>query len=325
MRLQSPALYYLKALTCHPDNHSNAAIKELLDDERLDYLSDSYIDKVRASMKPPDPFYPTDKRHAKSFSFILNAGIHRLFLPDELMRMAKRILNSPRAKEFVESMLLVRVPFSVIAAYVTEHRGIFCTGEALRIYQHYFWNIDLLDSTEMRVLIALRTEQAAERVPELKGMKKILTSAYFKDARKVAADLPFSPTTAMLAQMRLGIRPGKANLALRMMEARDLAIARAVEAIQQDGPNDSMKCLNYINSSRMLEEMLQMVAKPEDQLQDQLRAIALRTETRELPSIHQLSAGKHTVDLAPLEDSNDTSKALVAGEGDVGSDGRTEG
>jgi hypothetical protein len=75
----------------------------------------------------------------------------------------------------------------------------------------------------------------------------------------------------------------------------------------------------------MLEEMLQLIAKPEDQMQDQLRAIALRTETRALPSIHQLSAGKHTVDLAPLEDNNDTSKALVAGEGGVGSDGGAEG
>jgi hypothetical protein len=177
----------------------------------------------------------------------------------------------------------------------------------------------------MRVLVALRIEQAAERIPELKDKKKLLTSAYYKDPRKVASDLPYSPTTAMLAQLRLGIRPGKTDVAVRMMEARDLAVVRAVEAIQQDGPADSMKCLNYINSSRMLEEMLQLIAKPEDQMQDQLRAIALRTETRALPSIHQLSAGKHTVDLAPLEDNNDTSKALVAGEGGVGSDGGAEG
>ena len=40
-----------------------------------------------------------------------------------------------------------------------------------------------------------------------------------------------------------------------------------------------MRFLNYANGSRILEEMLQLTSKPEDHMQDQLRAIALRTDT----------------------------------------------
>lgn len=325
MRVVSPALYYLKYLTVHPDALSNEAIIERLQDERLDYISEKYIDKVRASMKPPSPFYPTDQRHMASFGFLIDERIHRLFVPDKAMMMARRILQKPLAKEFVESMLLARVPLSPIASYVSQNRGVSITAEALQLYQHYFWNVELLDSSEMRVLLALRVDQAEETVPELKNKKKALTSAYYKDPRKVAADLPYSPTTAMLAQMRLGIRPGKVDLVLRMMEARDLSIIRATEAIQQDGRDDSMKFLNYVNGGRILEELLQLVSKPEDSMQEALRAIALRTETRDLPTIHQLSDGRHTVDLAPLKESNDADEHTVAGEGDLVSDGRPDG
>jgi hypothetical protein len=327
MRLVSPALYYLKYLTCHPDGYGNDVIKERLHDERLDYIDDKYIDKVRASMKVPTPFHPTDDRHKKSFAFINNEGVLRLFRPDESMKTAKKLLELPRAKEFIESMILVHVPLSAIAAYVTEHHRISCTAHALQIYQHYYWNIDLLDTSEMRVLLALRFDQATEREKVLDGKVKLLRSAYYKDPRKVAADLPYSPTSALLAQMRLGVRPGKVDLTMRMMEARDMSIIRAIEAVQQDGPQDNMKFLNYVNGGRILEELLQLVSRPEEHMQDQLRAIALRTETKAVPSIHQLSAGQHTVEMAPIEKDHE---GTVVGESspgpsDLSSGGRTDG
>lgn len=326
MRLISPAQYYIKYLACHPDGYSNDAIKERLDNERLDYVSDKYLDQVRASMKPPTPFHPQDDRHALSFSFINDEGLVRIFRPNDAMKAAKKVLTFPRAKEFVEAMLLVHVPMEAVAAYIETHWQLRCDVETLRLYSHYFWNIDLLDTTEMRLLLALRFEQASERNPELKDKKKLLTSAYYKDPRKVAADLPYSPTTALLAQMRLGIRPGRADLTMRMTEARDMSIIRAIEAAQQDGPSDSMKFLNYVNGGRMLEELLQLISKPESHMQEQLRVIALRTESREVVPIHQLSGGHHTVEVAPIEDANEGSAGeIVVGEGGFGGEGGHSG
>ncbi len=325
MRLISPALYYLKFLICHPDGHTNDAIKERCSDERVDFISDAYLDKLRGQLKTPTPFYPSDRRHKKSFKFLIEEGIHTIFTADVSMRMALQVLERPRAKEFIETNLLLRVPFSPIAAFVEQRYKVPCTYTALQLYQHYFWNIDLLDSTEMRVLIAMRVEQTADNVPEFKDKKKLLQSAYYKDPRKIAADLPSSPMAVMLAQTYLGIRPGKADLTLRMMETRDLALIRAGEAAMQNSVNDSVKFLNFTNGSRILEEMLQLVAKPEDHMQEQLRALALRTDTRTIPSIHQLSAGAHTVDISPLEDRHEPGKAFESERSDRGSDGRTDG
>jgi hypothetical protein len=324
MRLVSPALYYIKYLVCHPDSYANDAIKERLSDERLDWLSDAYIDKVRAATKAPTPFHPGDDRHARSFSFINDEQLVHIFRPDEAMKQAKKILTVPRAKEFVEAMLLVHVPLPAIAAYVEEHWRLRCDVGTLRRYQHYFWNIDLLDTSEMRVMLALRFEQAVDRHPELADKKKLLTSAYYKDPRKIAADLPWSPTSALLAQMRLGIRPGRADLTMRLMEARDMSIIRAIEAVQQDGPADNMKFLNYVNGGRILEELLQLVAKPESHMQEQLRVIALRTDTRDVVPIHQLSGGHHTADVSPTEVANEGSNAgeAIVGEGEFSGGGR---
>lgn len=313
-RLRSPAEYYIKYLLVHPDQYDTPTIKERLLDEGLDFLHESYVEKLRLSLKPPKPFYPMEAGHLASSRFILKHRMNSLFQRTVPMKMALQVLETPRAKEFVESMLLVQVPMTAIAVFVSKHHRLHCTVEALELYRHYFWNIDLLDSSQMRVLLQLRTELAEESTPYLKGRKKLLQNAYYKDARKVAADLPYSPTTATLAQMRLGIKPGKFDLALRMMEARDSAIMRVVESIQQDGPMDSQKTLNYANTSRVLEELLQMVVRPEDGMREQLRSIALRTETRMLPYVHELSGGNHTVDISPLKDPNHDEPAEVAVE-----------
>jgi hypothetical protein len=309
MRLRSPAENYIKYLSVHPDKFSTVAIKDRLLDAGLDFISDRYLESVRAKLRPPDPFFPNDRGHAASFGFIVRERINRMFQPDVAMKTALELLDTPRAKEFVEAMVLVHVPLSQIASFITKRRSIHCTVPALEVYVHYFWNIDLLDSTQMRLLLDLRTDLIADAVPELKDKKKLLTRAYYKDPRKVAADLPYSPTTAMLAQMRLGVKPGKSEIALRMQETRDIAWLRAAEAAQTDGPGDSQKFLNYANGGRILEELLQLVVKPEDQLREQLSAITLRTDLQPVPSVHALSAGNHTTEIAPIKDAQDDDQA----------------
>ena len=302
MRLRSPAEFYLKYLIVHPDGLSTPAIKERLIDEGLDFISEEYLDKLRLNLVPPNPFYPDDRNHAASMAFILRERINRLFQRDITMKMALELLNMPRAREFAEAMLLIQVPLSAIAAFITRHRGVYCTPDALELYSHYFWNINLLDSSQMRVLAMLRVDLAVQNIPELKDHKDVLKAAYYKSALKVAVDLPYSPTTAMIVQQRLGIKPSRADLAARMLEARDQAILRAVEATQQDGLHDSQKFLNYATGSRILEELLQMVVKPEEEMREQLQSIALRTDPNQVVPIHQLSGGQHTVDVSPQKD-----------------------
>lgn len=318
MRLRSPAEFYIKYLACHPDKFTTDAIKERLLDEGLDFISPKYIDGLRAKLKPPKPFHPTDQKHFPSYRFLLNERIDRIFHPDAAMQTAKEILARPRAKEFVESMMLVNAPLTAIAGFITRHRKIFCDVRALETYQHYFWNTDLLDSTQTRLLLQMRIDTVAEAVPEFKDKKSLLKSAYYKDPRTVAANLPYSPTSAMLTQMRMGIRPTRAEIALRMMEARDTAMIRAIEAVQTDGMGDDQKFMNYVNGGRILEELLQMVAKPEDALRKQLSSIGLRTELAPVQTVHSLTGGQHTVEIAPTKDMSDDDAEPVHSDAEPG-------
>lgn len=302
MRLRSPAEFYLKGLVVDPRQFPTAELKERCLDEGVDFLSEAYLDRLRSKMKPPKPFHPDNPNHKASMRFVVQEGINRLFQRDVAMKMALEILEAPRAKEFVESMILVHVPLAAIAAFVFRQHSIYCTPAALEVYQHYFWNINLLDSTQMRVLLALRKDIAIENVAELKGRERILRNAFYRDARTLAADLPYSPTAAMLTQLRLGLMPARQDLAARLLEVQAMALARAAEAVHMDKPGDSKKFAEYSQGCRVLAELQEMTARPEDQMREQLASIALHNDTHILPSIHQLTDGQHTVELSPTKD-----------------------
>ncbi len=302
-RLRSPAEYFIKALIVHPDAYTTDEIKQRLEGDDLDWLSLEYIDWVRTRIPPwPDPFYPFDRMHLSSSRFIYKERINRAFLVDLEMRAAGELKDKPRVREFIEAMMLAQVPNAAIAGYVLRAFRTYCTVEILEIYKHYYWNIDLLDSDMMRVLLQWRVENAANNIPIFKGMGRALRNAYYKSARKIAADLPHSPSAATLAQMRLGMSGSNQDLQTILYDLRNISSRRSVEAAYQDGPGDSQKALNYMNIARGSEEMLQMTSNPQDQMVKQLESIALRTETKALPNVKALSAGQHTVDLAPLKD-----------------------
>jgi hypothetical protein len=316
-RLRSPAEYFIKALIVHPDAYTTEEIKERVEGEDLDWLSLAYIDWVRTRIPPwPEPFYPHDCLHLASSQFIHRERINRAFQTDLSMRAAGEAKDKPRVREFIESMMLAQVPYAAIADCVTRKYKTYCTVEVLEVYKHYYWNIDLLDNDTMRILLQWRVDNAANNIPVFKGMGRALRGAYYKSARKVAADLPHSPSAATLAQMRLGMSGSKQDLEILLYDLQHVSSRRAVEAVYQDGPGDSQKALNYLNIARGSSEMLQMTSNPQNQLLGQLESIALRTENKPLPNIKALSAGQHTVDLAPLKDpKHDDPSTLEPGPG----------
>jgi hypothetical protein len=318
-RLRSPAEYFIRALIVHPDAYSTGDIKQRVEGEDLDWLSEDYIEWVRTRISPwPDPFYPHDKMHLPSWQFLHKERINRAFHVDLVMKAAGELKDKPRVREFVEAMMLAQVPYGAIAAYVTRTHRTYCTIEVLEVYKHYYWNIDLLDSDMMRVLLQWRVENAATNVPIFKGVGRVLRSSYYKSARKIAADLPHSPAAATLAQMRLGMSGSTQDLQVILQDLRNISSRRAVEAAYQDGPGDSQKSLNYMNVARGSEEMLQMTSNPQDQMLSQLESIALRTDTKALPQVKALSAGHHTVDLSPLKDpKHDDPSTFEPGPGPV--------
>jgi ribosomal protein L20 len=297
---RSPCERYLVYLIVHGDAYTNDQIREIIHELQLDFVGNWYIERLRATVLPPSPFYPTDPLHSASQRFLLRERIRDLFHPNDEVRLALKVLELPRVKEFIEAMVLSGAPDAAITYALGVQRGFRCTNAVLERYKHYFWNTELLDSTDMRALLRLRVEAAQHsKEPEIQMQMSALHKASFNDPRKVAADLPASPITALMSQMRMGLMPSSIELSKVLETLRAAASIRALEATLNGGPDDSLRALNYSGVVRVATETLEHVAKPDQELREDLGALTLRTEQIPPPVIHQLSSGHHTVDLEP--------------------------
>jgi len=303
---RSPCEYYTKFLILHPRKYTDEQIKELLLDDQLDYLSGSYMKKLREQCRPPEPFFPDDQNHRRSRNFLIAEGIEDLFDNTKAVQAAKAILKTPRAKELVEAMALTRVPVRAIAIALSRQRSASFDDDAVRAYQRYFWNIELLDSTEMRALLFQRAlAPDLHQDAEVKAQAKSFKSASYTDPRRVAAQMAHSPIGARLAQMRMGFMPSTDELAKLVETVRLTALARSLEMATYGGPEDSIRALNYAITAEKMGNILEQIVRPDEELRNQLSAIALRTNApNKAPSVRQLSAGNHTIDLLPGVKSN---------------------
>lgn len=301
MKLRSPAEFYIKYLICHPDGFNDLVIKTALDELGIAYISDEYLASLRARCVPPNPFRPNDKLHKKSHRFLIAENIVSLFMQTPDTKLAFKILEKPRVKEFVESSILSHAPSIAIAFKVTTY-GMRCGAGVIDEYKKYFWNIDLLSATQMRTLINMELDQNVgdNDSAHVRDRKKALKRASYLDPRRLAAELPYSPITALMAQMRMGVMPSRPELGKILQMAQAMAGLKVLEATLGSGLHDSQTALNFSGVVKNMTEALESVVRPDEHLREQLQAIALRTESAPVPSIHQLSGGQHTVDLQPL-------------------------
>jgi hypothetical protein len=297
----SPCEFYLKYLVVHPERYTVEYIQESCERKQLDFLNEAYVEYLRTRCLPPNPFYPSDPLHVRSQRFLFKEKLQQLFLPDDDMKITLRMVEHARAKEFVEAMILSGAPLDRIADALGPHRGFPATPKSVEYFKHFFWNIDLVDSTELRALLQLRAP-VADHVPEKqKKSAGVLNKAFKDDPRVVAANLPNHPLVAMMSQIRMGLMPRNLDLAGLIETTRTLATMRSLEATMLGGPFDSKKALEFSLVAKNMGEMLGTVVKPDEKLREELATIALKTEEGPVPYINELSAGSHTVELSPIK------------------------
>lgn len=288
MLRRSPAEYYLKYLLSHPTKHTNEEIIQVCKEKGLDFLGKDYLEELKKKVILPCPFQPYDLEHFPSQHFLNRHRIHSLYFKDERTRCAIKILETPRLKEFVEAMLLVGSPHEVVARGARRISSeVPITGGGVGRFRHYFWNIDLLDFTEIRALLEKRGDSAD---PSYK-------KAYKKDSRRIAAEMPFSPLSALLSQLRMGITPVGVNFAELMEKVRLVAGIRTYQYVMEDSPFAGENAKNFIGVALAATDLLERAAKPEELLLEKFNALQLETDMAPIPHINMLSEGRHTTEL----------------------------
>jgi len=288
---RSPSELYIQYLIVHPQKYSNDQIAETLQFVQLDWLGNYYLDRLRTELPVlPRPFLPNYKAHVPSQRYILKAGLYNLFFPDESTKVAFKILETPRAKEFVDVGLISRVPYQALASFLTESRNFSCQAADVQRYRDYFWNVDLVDRTELKMLLDLRVKRLEEHPdPEIAAQAKVYKYAMQTDAKRNAVDLPYSPLAAVIAQVRMGGMPSQADFAKLVEATRSMALIKAFEAAASGKDRgDHMRFKMYASGVKDLTEVLAEVARPEEDLREQLSAIAMKSDRALLPTLKRL-------------------------------------
>ena len=287
---KSPSERYIQYLIVDPRGYSNEDIMAILLYDQLDGLGGYYLNRLRGQLPPlPKPFLPTDRGHKASQTYLLKNGLHYFFWPDRATKTAFKILGTPRAKEFVEATLIAHAPYQAIAKFLTQSRGIECHPIDVQRYRDYFWNVDLLDSTELRLLFDQRVRiLAAHPDPEIAAYARSYKNALYADARRAAAELPHSPVASTVAQMKMGLMPSNKDFAKLVEATRSLALAKAFESAASDVKGAHMRFKMFASGAKDLTEILSYVARPEEELRDQLAQIALKSDKDHLPTLKRL-------------------------------------
>jgi len=103
-----------------------------------------------------------------------------------------------------------------------------------------------------------------------------------------------------MAQMRMGLMPAEMDLPKVLSRGRDMAAMSAYEALCMNGAKDAEKARDMATIVKTFTDVLEVVVKPDENMREQLSQIAMRTEDKPVPYIHELSQGKHTVDMQPV-------------------------
>lgn len=313
---RSPAELYIKYLIVHPNKHTNEQIEEIIQFAGLDFLGNWYVNRLREKLKPPTPFYPFNKSHVESQRWLYSTGLAWVFHPDKHGLRAFDILENARVKEYVEAHIASNAPSVAIAFALTRYMQFSAESQAIDRYRDFFWNVDLLDATELRAALRYRIDRLEKHPdPEIAGQYKALNQAYYKDSRKTAAELPFSPIGAMMTGMRMGIVPAHVDVKKLLNQVVGLSAGRAWESMFRDGQGDSKRSLDYATVFEKMINAGKEMSDPQEQMRDQIASITMRTDDAPLPSIHNLSRGQHTVEVAKMGTTDELSADILDGDG----------
>jgi hypothetical protein len=295
---RSPAEYYIKYLLLHPDDYGDGDIERTLREHHLDYPSGDYLARLRSRMRPPKPFYPMNDRHQPSFKYLVIEKVHTLFHPDRRTHAALDILNTPRVKEVVEVMAIVGDPPALTVTRLRKMGlGEYKTADILR-YQHFFWNVSLVDATELRALMTKRVDDMALDDPNNPGSVvayKAMKRAQYNDSRFDAVNSPCSALSAMRLQIRFGYMPDRIDTTrLAGLGAHVCGLA-AGEAPLVGGPKAAQNARDYAIAAKNLAELRQMLGAPDESIRKDLYALGVQTASAEdVPHIDSLTEGDYT-------------------------------
>jgi len=272
--IRSPAENFIKFLLSQRE-YDSGVILRMLNDFRLEGISEDYIKKLNKKMQPfPEPWEP-NKKDCATRDFLKFHEIYDLWFPTPHVRESYEILAAPQLREHVEQLLLSPIRIEEVVSRLNKHHRISLTIEGVIAFGHYFWNKKLLSMHEW--------------VSVLEGRPSASNSM---------AILRVSPDMAQaLVPWVLGLSgpPQSLNTGTVARRMRDIAFLKVLEVERQPAT---------LAHSKMMKNYMDVIADAENELRqsdvalkDVLQAFEkfrLRKEDVTIPSIEELAGTNYS-------------------------------
>lgn len=290
--------FYLKYLVTHPDNYSDTQIRNLVKLAHLDFMGIGHLGRIREMCTPPTPFYPEDERHHESQRFLMKERIHALYNVDHDpdVKAAVLLLDHPRGKEMTEQMLFAGAE-PIWIAQMLKRVQFSATPRAIELYKHFYFNTDLVDTTELRAIMGMRAELDINgQDPDELNYKQSYRLACKSQIGDLQTNSNVSPFSRILSMIRVGIMPTGAQISRIAVAGRMAATVRSVENTLLGRAEPAR---DFALTAKLLNELLESVGDVSSDLQKSMISMALDTDASEIPSLQSLTEGNHTTDLLP--------------------------
>lgn len=272
-------------------------IERVLENSDLPPTSSEELASIREALGPPKNLKPNAASHKPSVAYLDRVGLSEYFRNSPKWREAKAILESPKARELTEAAILAWAPDAqIIALLRMQAHGTSLGG--LRVYERFFFNVNSVSRSELRVLVGARVRQCILRVLGADAHEDAMKEAIEADGRTVAASLPAAVLRWPSVQLSLGCAVPNLKLAPALDDVVNLAAIRSASMVLRGRPGDEQIAERYSSVLERLQRVRETLSEPDEDLYRKLRKIQIRHETSSVVTVAELRAGGGQVSTA---------------------------
>jgi hypothetical protein len=276
---------------------SNDVMRAALAGDDLPCPSDELLDAYRREYLPAK-FKP---RSTKGKALLARLGIEEFFTVAPEAEQAQALLRQPKARELLESALLVVVPFEAIVRTLSICLHTVVSRPTIKLYKRVFFDVDSVSRAALRVEVHTRVRIAVQAVVTDPADEPAARRAMRGDARSIAMTMPASPLAWAGVLLAMGFPPTRFELPRVVGQLESIAALRLSEALLRGGAADERRAGGYAAVLEKVSAIRQAVVPPDAALEKKLRVLRLRTSSEKTPTVSDLRAAgcDVTVDLGP--------------------------
>lgn len=279
---EHPARYWITFLISRCE-HTFDEIKAMCHMVQLGAVTNEYLAHIRDALyvDMPVPFKGNSLAHRPSSIFIRKHQIHEAWARTEPMKEAIDLLSDPHRRALVETFILSPLKPGQAVLRINRKFDSHLTEDGYRLFQHYFWNNQLLNGEEWGNYIRQR---------------RVAHSEWLQLAVKAQG-----PSGVQLLLWKTGVGAARHVNANKMFtHLRDIAYFKALELEHVPaGKEHSTAFRNYVQSAKMAQEEATASATAMTDILDSFRAFRLSSQEQEVTTVDALGGTISSPDEAP--------------------------